>query len=235
MTIPILVYHSICDEKSNLSLNIAAFEKQIQYLKKNNFETINFNQINTSKVNKKIIITFDDGYKDILINALPILIKYHFTATCFLVANLIGADNKWDISKKNFMKKDLLSKKDINEWINNGMSIGSHSHNHKDLTNITHDDLKHELDFSKKTLEDLFGYKIRNFSYPFGKVNNEVYMAAKKTYDYAVTTNRSRYKVKKHNNLLIPRIDMGKNMSFFKIFLKLETIYEDIKFKKNEL
>ena len=84
-------------------------------------------------------------------------------------------------------------------------------------------------------MEDLFGRAINEFSYPYGKVNTNVYMAVKKIYDTAVTTNRSRYNINNHDNILIPRIDMGKKMSLFKIYLKLDTIYEDIKFKNNEL
>ena len=96
-------------------------------------------------------------------------------------------------------------------------------------------DLEKDLDFSKKTLEDQFGKEINNFSYPFGKVNKSVYEAVGKKFKKAVTINRSRYEIDKHNLLLIPRIDMGKNISLFKIFLKMETFYEDIKFKQNEL
>ena len=49
----------------------------------------------------------------------------------------------------------------INEWIKNGMSIGSHSHNHKDLTKLKILELENEIDFSKKTLEDKFGKEDR--------------------------------------------------------------------------
>jgi peptidoglycan/xylan/chitin deacetylase (PgdA/CDA1 family) len=96
-------------------------------------------------------------------------------------------------------------------------------------------DLEKDLDFSKKTLEDKFGKEINNFCYPFGRVNKYVYESVKKKFKKAVTINRSRYEVDKHNLLLIPRIDMGKKISLFKIFLKMETFYEDIKYKQNEL
>ena len=56
-----------------------------------------------------------------------------------------------------------------------------------------------------------------------------------KIYKNAVTTNRSRYNINKHNPFLIPRIDMGKSVSLTKLYFKLKTIYEDIKFKKHEL
>jgi len=187
------------------------------------------------KKKKQIIITFDDGYKDVLKFALPILKKYNFTAICFLVSNMIGKQNSWDSLRHDFTPKNLMDTDDINEWINNGMYIGSHSHNHYDLTKLKKSELYKDLDFSKKTLEDKFGKKINNFCYPFGKVNKSVYDAVKKKFKTAVTINRSRYETNKHNLLLIPRIDMGKNISLFKIFLKMETFYEDIKFKQNEL
>ena len=60
-----------------------------------------------------------------------------------------------------------------------------------------------------------------------------MYEVVKKNFKRAVTINRSRYEFNKHDLHLIPRIDMGKNISLFKIFLKMETFYEDIKYKNN--
>ena len=234
MKIPVLVYHSINNNEHNLSLKIDNFEKQINFLKNRGFESIGFDKINKNKKNQ-IIVTFDDGYKDIWQYALPVLKKYNFTATCFLVSNLIGKKNSWDSKKNNFVSKDLMTKENINEWINNGMYIGSHSHNHNDLTKLKMIDLEKEMDYSKKLLEDMFGNKIQNFCYPFGKVNEIVHKIVQKKFKRAVTINRSRYELDKHNLHLIPRIDMGKNISLFKIFLKMETFYEDMKYKQNEL
>ena len=67
------------------------------------------------------------------------------------------------------------------------------------------------------------------------KLLHEHAQFVEKKFKRAVTINRSRYETNKHNFLLIPRIDMGKNLSIFKIFLKTETFYEDIKYKQNEL
>ena len=234
MKIPILLYHSISDDNSRMSLKVNIFENQIKYLKNNGYTSINFNEIDQS-AKKQIIITFDDGYKDVFFNALPILKKYDFKATCFFVTNLIGQVNSWDIKKKDFSKKEIMNFNDINNWISSGMHIGSHSHNHIDLTKISEKNLLNELEFSKKILEDKFNNIDNIFCYPYGKVNQNVYALTKKIYNKAVTTNRSRYDLKKHNSHLIPRIDMGKNFSSLKLYLKLETIYEDIKYKKNEL
>ena len=91
MPIPILMYHSINTEKNNVSLNIDNFRKQMFFLKKNNFQTINLNQINNKNSNKKnFIITFDDGYEDVYLNALPILKELNFSAICYFVTSFIG-------------------------------------------------------------------------------------------------------------------------------------------------
>ena len=89
MIIPVLMYHSISDDKSNLSVSVNNFERQIQYFYTSGFRTVQFNSVN-KKIKKPLIITFDDGYKDNLINALPILKKYNFTSICFVVSDHIG-------------------------------------------------------------------------------------------------------------------------------------------------
>ena len=192
MKIPVLSYHSIDNSNSSISLKTDVFEKQLNYLKQRGYKTIDFNEIE-KKENKTIIITFDDGDKDVLYNAVPILKKYNFKASCFLVTNFIGDFNNWDKKRVNYKKKELMNEKDINEWVSNGMSIGSHSHYHSDLTKLSENNLINELDFSKKILEDKFNNINNIFCYPYGKVNDIAYNFVKKIYHKALTTNRSRY------------------------------------------
>ena len=161
--VPVLLYHSIEKDFSGHELNFFDFEKQISYLKRKNYNSIFADEIDKKKVNK-IILTFDDGYKDIITNVLPILKKYNFKAICFIVSNLIGKYNIWDQNKINFKKKELMNKYDINEWLNNGMLIGSHSQNHLNLTKLDNLNIKNEIENSKKSLEDHFRYQLKSFA-----------------------------------------------------------------------
>ena len=234
MKVPILMYHSISNDNSNLSINPENFNLQMKFLKKLGYKSIDFNEISKNSF-KEFIITFDDGYKDNLTNALPILKKYNFKATCFIVSDLIGKTNEWDKNKKNFVSKELLSKNDILDWHKNGMTIGSHSKTHKILLGLNDEELNDEITNSKKNIEDLIGSKIDSFSYPFGIVN---YMSSHKViqnYDYAVTTIRSRFNIIKHKNNYIPRIHMSNELSKIKFYLKIKTIYEDIKYNEKQL
>jgi len=228
MKIPIISYHSISDENCPISLSLKEFEKQLVFFKKNNFHSIHFNEIkNTSK--KKFIITFDDGYKDLITNALPLLKKYNFKATCLIISNLIGKRNIWDEYKKNVKDKELMNLSDINYWLKNGMKIGSHSKNHKKLTKLDEKEKMDEIINSKNELESLTGTTIDSFCYPYGLYNENVVNIVKEKYDFAFTTNRSRFNTNKHNKYLLPRIDMGKKISKFKLYLKAFTPYEDIR------
>ncbi len=234
MNIPIFSYHSISDDKCPLSTDTKEFEKHLIYLKKNDYKSIFFDEV--SSLNKRnFIMTFDDGYKDLISNCLPLLKKYNFKATCFLVSDKIGKINDWDEENKNIITKKIMDKSDIHIWIKNGMKIGSHSKNHKKLTKIDHDELSNEIANSKIDLEKLIGDEIISFCYPYGKFNLDVINEVKKNYRYALTTLRSRYDPNKHDKYLIPRIDMGKKLSNFKLFLKIKTPYEDLKYDRKQI
>ena len=231
MKIPILSYHSISNDICPLSLKITHFEKQLIYLKKNKYESIYLDEINPDK-KKQIIITFDDGYKDLILNSLPLLKKYNFKAICFVVSDLIGKTNKWDEDFNKVTVKQLMNASEINLWIKNGMKIGSHSRNHRRLTLVDRDEMIQEISHSKFDLERITKSKVDTFCYPYGIYNENIVDEVKKNYSYALTTKRSRYDKNKHTKYLIPRIDMGKNIPYFKMFLKLKTPYEDLKYDK---
>lgn len=232
--IPVLMYHSISDKKNFLSVNTIAFEKQMKFLKNSGYQSINFNEIN--KINKKkIIITFDDGYKDNIANALPILNKYNFKATFFIVTNCISKSNIWDVGTKNYNKMELLNYDDINRLLDSNMSLGSHSCNHKNLVTSDPSELEHEIKYSKLFLEKKFNTKISAFSYPYGKLNKKISNIVSTNYEYAVTTIRSRYNHNVHKNNFIPRLHMSNKISNFKFYIKLNTIYEDIKYNDKQL
>ena len=234
MIIPVLMYHSISNDKSHLSVSINNFENQLEYLKNSGYNSISFNEIHKN-INKPIIITFDDGYKDNMINALPILKKYNFVSTCFVVSDLIGRYNKWDVGHEGYVYKELLSKNDLIEWLGHGMSIGSHGKSHISLTTLDEEEVKHEICNSKNIIQDYIGSNIDSFSYPFGQINNFSANTVKEVYKFGVTTVRSRFNTLKHKNFYIPRIHMSNDLTKFKIFFKLKTFYEDIKYNEKQL
>ena len=231
MRIPVLMYHSISNSKNPLSVSINSFEKQMRFMNQNAFKTTSLCNIENIKSGKFFIITFDDGYEDVFLNALPILKKYNFTATCFFVSNLIGKYNVWDEDKENFIKLNLMNNSQISLWIDNNMDVGSHTADHKNLLKLNSNDKKIQINEPKKYFNELFNIDVKTFSYPFGAFDDESFNIVKDNYLFAVTTNRSRYIFNKFNNFKIPRVPVNKKDNIFKFYLKTNTIYEDIKFK----
>ncbi len=124
-----------------------------------------------------------------------------------------------------------MDRTDICLWIKNGMKVGSHSKNHLNLKNLGHELMLNELKESKLYLENLIDNSVDSFCYPYGSFNEKIVTEVKKIYKFAFTTKRARYDESIHDKYLLPRIDMGKKMSTFKIYLKLNTPYEDFKYE----
>ncbi|EKD56144.1 MAG: polysaccharide deacetylase [uncultured bacterium] len=212
--IPVLMYHYIRDynnEKdqigTNLSVSPTTFDSQLKWLKDNGYQTVDFRYLEKPfEVNyKPLIITFDDGYQDAYTNALPVLTKYNFTATFYIITNNIG--------KYNYLTWDQIT-----QLKNNGMDIGSHTLSHPDLSKATNSRVENEITQSKKVLEEKIGVVITDFCYPSGKYGDKVIEALKKNnYTTATTTISGIYDSNKNNLFEIPRLRMTNQTNLNKI------------------
>lgn len=227
--IPILMYHDISAQNNNDLISIQEFENQISFINKIGFKSFNLRDLDSLN-NKNIIITFDDGYESTFKFALPILKKYNFKATCFIVSKKINEFNDWDANQSDYRKSKLMSQNQILEWNKEGYEIGSHSQNHYDLCKLNLNDKEIAITEPINFFNRHYNINIQTFCYPYGSYDQESKTIVKKHYKFAVTTKRSRYN-EKFNNFELPRIPMNKNTSKIKILLKLKTIYEDIKFR----
>ncbi len=192
--VPVLMYHkvgrpSLRVKTKGLYVSPSRFAKQLKELKEAGFATASLGEIaTTSPGQKKIVLTFDDGYRNVFENATQPLAEHGFRAIQFLVPNLIGGRNDWDIQYGE-KPEPLMDAVQIREWLSAGHEIGSHSLSHARLTRLSVRDAREEIFASKKKLEDLFGRAIEHFCYPFGDWNEPVrdlVMAA--GYRTAVTT-----------------------------------------------
>jgi peptidoglycan/xylan/chitin deacetylase (PgdA/CDA1 family) len=116
---------------------------------------------------RSLAVTFDDGCRDTLEGALPVLKKHKVAAIQFIVAGRIGGRNDWDLSKDD-VPTPLMDVGQIREWLAEGQQIGSHSMTHRNLRTLPYDQAREEIFASKKRLEDLFGVPVRHFAFPYG-------------------------------------------------------------------
>lgn len=169
--ITILAYHSISDEyQDELSISPRMFSEQMDWLYSHSIQVVSLETaleklVNKSDLRRCLVITFDDGYADVMENAIPILDKYKFPATIFMVTGKIGQKSDWHHFSPS---RYLLSLADLRELFRRGYSIGSHSHSHADLPSLSSSELEHELLSSRKFLEYELGIINFLFSYPYG-------------------------------------------------------------------
>src|SRR3954447_19077555 len=104
---------------------------------------------------KPVLLTFDDASVGQYTDALPVLRRHHFVATFFIMTVVLG-------------KPGWLSRGQVRALDRAGMSIGSHTWDHKDVTTYTPADWRTEVDAPTRDLERLVGHPVRLFAYPFG-------------------------------------------------------------------
>tara|TARA_B100000787_G_C16181151_1_gene291890 strand:+ start:797 stop:1519 length:723 start_codon:yes stop_codon:yes gene_type:complete len=235
--IPILMYHSIesMPRKTVMrSLHVPPkrFKFQMWMLKFLGFKALSLSQLKPyldgEKHGKVVGITFDDGYQNNLINAAPILIKYNFSATCYIVNNEIGLSNTWDL-KKGITQRPLMNESEITEWLNLGMDIGAHTNTHADLTNISLTKLQEEIKGSKEDLEKKFNIKVKDFCYPFGSFNESVCNMVKESGFLSATTMIRGKASDKSDHYKLPRIPVNHRTLPHLFLAKILTSYEDRK------
>lgn len=166
------------------------FRKQLQELRRADFSTPEYDGVVDSPANSsRIILTFDDGFENVLRYGLEPLRENGFRAIQFLVADKLGKTNDWETCEGE-AEEPLMNFSQINEWIAAGNEIGSHTLTHPKLTQISRDQAREEIVASKKRLEDAFGFPIRHFCYPYGDFNNSIEEIVKEAgYATACTTN----------------------------------------------
>ncbi len=196
MKIPILTYHKV-DTKFEFGITRVTpeqFEKHIKFLHDNGFKSLTVSGARKIKqTDEKIIcITFDDGYKSIIEYAFPILKKYNFIATVFVISNFVGKINDWDFSFG--IKFEHLDWDDLKILCENGWEIGSHSANHLALTLLDKEEIKFELENSKFEIEKNLGVKITSFAPPFSRYDEKIVrLAFESGYEgvYALTNGKN--------------------------------------------
>lgn len=168
VNVPILLYHHVSPEIhcSRYNIDPEKFEQQVKWLFDNGYSTINVTTLaNLIQVGgqiplRPVVITFDDGNLDVYKYAYPILQKYGFTATMYMVDQYINGSN-------------MVSNEQLIELLINGWEIGSHSNTHMNLT-AEGANLDFEIRQSKLDLEEKLGVPVASFAYPFGAITENV-------------------------------------------------------------
>lgn len=167
--IPILMYHSICNDDPNNSLMIPTemFAEQMEWLRENDFTAMSMDDVieamNTGKVPKRpVLITFDDGYADNYINAFPELKNNNLKGTFFIISDTITEEGGY------YMSTSML--KEMKEA---GMEIENHTANHLELNNLSREDAIDSIKRGQEFLRSVIGSNGNYLCYPVGRYSDE--------------------------------------------------------------
>ncbi|MFB7664730.1 polysaccharide deacetylase family protein [Kitasatospora sp. NPDC056138] len=184
------MYHSVADEEEDpylLTVSPERFAAQMAWLSRTGRRGVSIRELlratAAGRAGRLVGLTFDDGYADFARHAVPVLHAYGFTATAYVVPDLLGTENGWDVMGP---RKQLLTVDQVSELAAAGWEIGSHGLGHQALPGLPADVLAEQTRESRRTLEDLVGGPVTGFCYPYGAVDLPAALAVRDAgYDYA--------------------------------------------------
>lgn len=177
----ILMYHQVGvfarpDAHRAVFCHVDRFRAQMAYLKALSFQVLSMDQAmaclfgGAPLPKRSVVITFDDGYENFREHAWPVLQAHGFPATVFLVSDLIGKNARW-LGKDFADHPDLMSASTVRQLATEGVNFGSHACSHPRLSQLSDEQMRHEVFDSKRALEDILGQAVPDFCYPYGDYN----------------------------------------------------------------
>ncbi len=235
--IPVLMYHNVGKPPADavlrsLYVRPRAFARQMSLLRRLGFRGVSMGEampvLRGERRERIAVLTFDDGYVDVLENALPVLQRLGFGATCYFVSSALGGFNDWDdgvIAER----KPLMNGAQLRRWAEAGMEVGAHSRLHPHLPQCDDARLREEISGCRRELEELCGQRVDQFCYPYGDRDTRTVDAVRDAgYVAATTTRRGRARVG-DDLFQLRRVLVGGHNWLPQFALKLLTSYEDRK------
>ncbi len=161
----VLVYHTISSPPepmpADADISPERFEQQLRWLSRWS-NVVPLEETLRAESRRSIAITFDDGYRDNLTVALPLLEKFRLPMTLFVTAGFLG-------------RKDFLSKEELRELSRHPLvTIGAHGLWHRHFNRLIPDDARFELVESRRLLEEITGQTVDLLAWPYGECNAEL-------------------------------------------------------------
>jgi peptidoglycan/xylan/chitin deacetylase (PgdA/CDA1 family) len=218
----VAMYHSVSDcpdDPYNVTVTPARLDRQLAWMSGRGLRGVSMRELLEARARGTerglVGLTFDDGYADFVSTALPVLYRWGFTATVFVLPGRLGGENGWEPSGP---RKPLLDVDGIRRVMAAGMEVASHGLTHLDLTKVTDEVLHAEVDDSRHLLAGITGCAIEGFCYPYGYLDERVTDAVRRAgyrYACAITPGPDGC-----GDFALPRIHIGQADTLARLELK---------------
>lgn len=175
----VLVYHGVGtapDDDARLLVSPQRLESHIRFLQRRGYRFTTAEELagNGRPQAGTAVLTFDDGFRSCLTEAVPLLRRLGVSATFYVCPGLLGGQH-WHMPGE---AGRLLDKDEVGALVEAGMEVGSHSVSHPDLRLLDGGALTVELEESKAAVEEITGRPCRTLAYPYGLHDERVESAA---------------------------------------------------------
>ena len=206
----ILMYHSIAQGRGPLAMPPGTFRRHLDALAERGYRGIALRDYlamldDGQRVDRAVVLTFDDGYRDFATVVAPEIIARGWSCTLFIATNLIGAASGWDPDGRG--RRTLIDWSQVVECSHRGIEIGAHGVSHADLTELPFEDACREIDDSKRTIEGRIGSPVVSFAAPYAHITPELRAHVSRSFQCAVGTSMASATAAS-DRYDLPRIDM---------------------------
>lgn len=175
----ILSYHEIAEPGESLdkdyTVSPTMFVRQMDWLRNNGYRFVTVDDLLADESGRRplpekaVLITFDDGYRDFLTDAWPLLRAYGFGAALFVTTGHVGGCAEWD--RAFGTPAELLGWDELRGLAAAGVEIGAHGRTHAALNRLSLARMVAEGRDSRQRLEAELGRPVVTMAYPFGEQN----------------------------------------------------------------
>lgn len=191
--LPVLTFHAIHDAATPVAVPQRTFTRMMERLAAGGWKTLPLADAvrclrgDAPLPPRRMLITFDDGYRSVLTGAAPVLRRLGFGATLFLTPLLLGRPVIFP-GESLCPPEPALTWEEARSLATGGFDIGAHGAAHTDLRTLPDADLTAALHGARQELTGRLGVPVTTLAYPFGFHDVRVVAAARRVYDACFTT-----------------------------------------------
>jgi peptidoglycan/xylan/chitin deacetylase (PgdA/CDA1 family) len=202
----ILTYHSLDTSGSVISVSPDVFHEQVDWLAANGVPVVPLERIRETP--DAVALTFDDGLCSFWEHAAPLLQRYRFPATVFVVSGYCGGWNDWPSQpfRMGIPRLELMGWRELEQIAKLGVTIGCHTVTHPHLSRLSAAEVEEELHRSRSAIEQRLGMAVDTFAYPYGDSTPLVRRVAARHFRLACGT-RLAFLSSRSDPLDLPRLD----------------------------